>query len=354
MNRRKFVSDLGLVVGGAAAIGILPGCKKKPTEPEPDTGSPVVVSFESDKTQYNKNENVYFTGTATDNVGVVEEGIDIDASVGGTNSMDIGSLTSALVGGYALAGKYRVTGWARDAAGNTGSKGLTLIVKPYSQFTEVQDNIAELDSYSGVIKDITLEDFALLHPMLSVNAQNELGVLNDLIASSTIDAAAKYRLTDNSLIYEMNITDSGEIKGFTNNNYFGDLSLSQSTYDEIHKNLMENSTEEEARELIEGLAPEGASIDEDQQVYLPVGPVNFDVVIRYVENGQEINLNLEYKSTGDTFSTEEQERVNAFNSMFHPPNPYISISALGIEETTPLDLKKIVLQEIQYHKDNNP
>ncbi|GAI84684.1 unnamed protein product, partial [marine sediment metagenome] len=133
--------------------------------------------------------------------------------------------------------------------------------------------------------------------------------------------------------------------------YFGNLSLSQSTYNELHKNLMENLTEEGALELIVGLAPEGAIINRNQLVALPgIAPVNFDAAIRYyLENNQEINLNLEYKSPGDTFSTEEQERVDAFNSMFHPP--YFPISALGIEETTPLGLKKILLQEIQYHKE---
>lgn len=338
-------------------LGILASCGKAPVEPPLDIDAPV-VSLESNKTQYNKNEDVYFTGSATDNIKVVEEGIDIDDSVnsdgiGGANDdRDLGSLTSTLVGGYVdIAGKYGVTGWAKDGGGNTGLEELTLIVKPYSQFAEVQNNIAELASYSKIIKEVTLEDSDLLYSLLSVDAKNELDALNDLIASSTIDSVAKHNLTDNGLIYEMNITDPSKFTGFTNDSYFGNLSLSQSTYNELHKNLMETLTEEEALELIVGLAPEGAIIDYNQLVALPgQAPVNFDVAIRYyLENGQEINLNLEYKSPGDTFSTEEQERVDTFNSMFHPP--YFPISALGIEETTPLDLKKILLQEIQYHKE---
>ncbi len=357
INRRDFlkVSLAGGIGAGSGLITMLSTCGRKPVGPE-DTESPV-VSLESNKTQYNKKEDVYFTGLATDNIKVVEEGIDIDAGVnsdgiGGTDDdRDLESLTSTLSGGYDLAGKYEVIGWAKDDEGNIGSKELTLVVKPYSQFAEVQDSLTELASHSKIIKEITLDDFELLYSMLSADAKNELDVLNGLIASSTIDAAAKYNLTDKGLVYEMNITDANKFTGFTNDSYFGDLLLSQSTYNELHKNLMENSTEEEALALIAGLAPEGASIDHNQLVALPgLAPLNFDIVIRYVENGQEVNLSLEYKSPGDTFSTEEQERVDAFNSMFHPP--YFPISALGIEETTPLDLKKIVLQEIQYHQDN--
>lgn len=342
------------LVGGLIGLA---GCKKEPIAP-PDIKVPV-VSIESNKTQYNKKEDVYFTGSATDNIKVVEEGIDIDDSVnsdgiGGLNDdRDLGSLTSILEGGYEdIAGKYGVTGWAKDDAENIGSKELTLMVKPYSQFAEVHNNIEELASYPKIIKEITLKDSDLLHAMLSTDAKNELDALNDLIASSTIDSVTKYNLTDNGLIYEMNITDASKFKGFTDDSYFGNLSLSQPTYNELHKNLMENLTEEGALELIVGLAPEGAIINRDQPVALPgIAPVNFDVAIRYyLENNQEINLNLEYKSPGDTFSIEEQERVDSFNSMFHPP--YIPISALGIEETTPLDLKKILLQEIQYHQEN--
>ena len=143
------------LVGGL--IGFLASCEKEePIAPDIDTP---VVSIESNKTQYNKNEDVHFTGSATDNIKVVKEGIDIDDSVNsdGTgrtdDDRDLGSLTSTLEGGYGdVAGKYGVTGWAKDNRGNMGLEKLTLIVKPYSQFVEVRDNIAELDSYSKIIK----------------------------------------------------------------------------------------------------------------------------------------------------------------------------------------------------------
>ncbi len=346
------------LVGSIGVGSALFGCRRGGDGAPPDTELPV-VSLASDKAQYDKEEAVSFTGSATDNVGVAEEGIDLDAAVNSDgvgeayDDLDLESLTSVFEGGYTRAGIYGVTGWAKDSAENLGSEGLTLIIKPYAQFSEVQDSITGLASYPSILREITVGDFDLMYPMLSAGAQTELNGLENAIASSARDAVAKYHLTDSGLIYEMDITDASQFTGFTNDNYSGNLPLTQATFNELHKNLMENATEVEALALIAGLAPEGAEIFDGQGVALPgQAPINFDVAMRYfLPNGQEVNLNLEYKTAGDTFSAEEQARVDAFNSMFHPP--YYPISALGIEVTTALGLKKTVLQEIQYHQDNN-
>jgi len=206
-----------------------------------DNVPPEIKKFSSGKAQYELFEDIAFSGKAHDNKGIEKTGIDIDdlADSDGDgnpeNDRDLPSLNSTLKGGYPIPGKYKVTGWALDTSNNFGSLPIYPIVKPYSEFSEVQDEIGELSNYNEIsTPSINYQDWLTkIYLKLSQQARDELDLIEEKLFNSADEEAENVCLAlGNNLVYGVKILSPSAFRGFSED-YSGNYPVSQETFDEI-------------------------------------------------------------------------------------------------------------------------
>lgn len=203
---------------------------------KPDT-EPPQVAFSVNKEQHRLFEDVFFSGSATDNVGVASSGIDTDhrkdSDLDGNpiNDSDLPYLNATLSGGYKVPGKYIANGWARDSY-NTSYMKARIMIKPHEEFDEVQESPLDM-VFKGLTIPFKADDWNQFYLGFSENTRKELDALQGRLSQDERIIYAQVVLKDNRphILYAIECPNAGF--NFDGTEYYGTLPITQDASTDI-------------------------------------------------------------------------------------------------------------------------
>jgi hypothetical protein len=322
------------------------------------------ISLSTNKPIYFPNEDIIFSGSTTDSEGLEDQGIDIYAN-DGTSDQDLDSLTTTLIGGLNSTEKYQdfkgviitATGWSQDINGNTNSTQIIIKQTPFSDLSDIVNNIDDLSSYQSIGDTYTFEFFENnIKPILSSAAFNAYNNLVNQLSSS--EEIASYHLTDSGLIVEFNILDNSRYVGFSENKFYGQFDLNTDVITEINHLLYNIPNETEAIEVVRRsfltMDNYNVVLDTTMRLFEFGNVTGIDIVGNYTTtNGQEINIGMEFLNytNGDDMSSENLSRIESFNQ-----DPiYMPIEIRTIN--TPMkfyEILQLMYERFDHHEQRNP
>jgi hypothetical protein len=306
----------------------------------------VLLTFTTNKTQYNPGEEISMTGVDTSLTSWVDttDLTDIDNDGCINNDIDTESIHSTTT---LELGMHTLHAWIKDQNESYQTTSTTIIVKPHAEFDEVQPELEMLDveSFRTFLNENLQQNIL---PFMSEPAS--VTAIDDLMNQSENEYISSVIFTEsNSLVYRINTTEN--LFHRLGNHYFGKVDLDVDTGSQMRDILSRTLPEEEGISVISSRLPSNSTLYHNQPVVLfDCGQANFDVNVDYQVRNQDVFLHIEYGIANDKFNTDEEASLSCFQERYS--EPFIPLQAVQIDASSTYDLSLRVDEILDYIQEN--